>query len=154
MRGLDALLADAPMFESMARERLDVIAGCGSDREFEDGDYLLREGEPADSFFVIRAGDVALETYVPERGALRIETLHGGDVLGWSWLVPPHRTMFDARAAGGVRALAFDGRCVRAKCDADPTLGFDLSSRFVTVIAERLRAARLQLLDVYGHPTT
>ena len=94
---------------------------------------------------------MALETYVPQRGALRLETLHAGDVLGWSWLVPPHRTMFDARASGTVRSLAFDGRCLRAKCEQDQALGYDLLTRFVTVLAERLQSARLQLLDVYGH---
>ena len=151
MRGIEELLGEAPMFAGMEAERLTLLAGCGSNRIFQDGDYLLREGEQADTFFVIRHGDVALETYVPQRGALRLETLHAGDVLGWSWLVPPHRTMFDARASGNVRSLAFDGRCLRAKCEQDQALGYDLLTRFVTVLAERLQSARLQLLDVYGH---
>jgi CRP-like cAMP-binding protein len=151
MRGIEDLLGDVPMFAGMEPERLELLAGCGSNRVFKDGDYLLREGEQADTFFAIRDGDVALETFAPQRGALRLETLHPGDVLGWSWLVPPHRTMFDARASGTVRALAFDGRCLRAKCEQDQSLGYDLLTRFVTVLAERLQATRLQLLDVYGH---
>jgi len=151
MRGIEELLGEVPMFVGMEPERLALLAGCASNRVFKNGDYLLREGEQADTFFAIRDGDVALETYVPERGALRLETLHAGDVLGWSWLVPPHRTMFDARASCTVRSLAFDGRCLRAKFEQDQRLGYDLLTRFVTVLADRLQSTRLQLLDVYGH---
>jgi CRP/FNR family cyclic AMP-dependent transcriptional regulator len=151
MRTIDALLTEVPAFEGMASDRLELIAGCASNRVFEDGAYLLREGEPADAFYAIREGDVALETYVPQRGALTLETLHAGDVLGWSWLVSPHRTTFDARAVGVVHTMAFDGRCLRGKCEQDHDLGYDVLMRFVTVIVERLQATRLQLLDVYGH---
>jgi CRP-like cAMP-binding protein len=151
MRTIDELLTEVPMFEGMDSDRLELIAGCASNRVFEDRAYLLREGEPADTFFVIRQGDVALETYVPQRGALTIQTLHAGDVLGWSWLISPHRTAFDARAVGVVHTMAFDGQCLRGKCEADHDLGYDVLMRFVTVIVARLQAARLQLLDVYGH---
>ena len=94
---------------------------------------------------------MALETYVPQRGAVTIETLHDGDLVGWSWLVSPHRTVFDARAGGPVHTVEFDGRCLRGKSEADPALGYDLLTRFVAVIVDRLQATRLQLLDVYGH---
>jgi CRP/FNR family transcriptional regulator, cyclic AMP receptor protein len=151
MRTIDALLTEVPAFEGMAPERLELIAGCAVNRVFERGEHLLREGDPADVFYVIRAGHVALETYVPQRGALTIETLHDGDLVGWSWLVSPHRTVFDARASGTVHTMAFDGRCLRGKCEDDPALGYDLLTRFVTVIVERLQATRLQLLDVYGN---
>ena len=151
MRTIDELLGEVPMFEGMARERIELIAGCASNRVFDDGAYLLREGEPADAFYVIRAGDVALETHVPQRGALTLQTLHSGDVLGWSWLVSPDRAAFDARALGEVHAMAFDGRCLRGKCDQDHDLGYDVLMRFVSVIVDRLQATRLQLLDVYGH---
>jgi CRP-like cAMP-binding protein len=151
MRTIDALLADVPAFAGMAPDRLELIAGCASNRVFRDGEYLMREGEPADVFYVVRHGHVSLETYIPQRGALTLETLHDGDLIGWSWLVPPHRVMFDARAGGEVHTMAFDGRCLRGKCDEDPALGYDLLGRFVSVIVERLQATRMQLLDVYGH---
>jgi CRP/FNR family transcriptional regulator, cyclic AMP receptor protein len=148
---VDELLQDVPMFHGMAPEHLDLIAGCGSNRIFRPGDYLLREGERADSFYVIRRGDVAVETYVPQRGALTLETLGGGDVLGWSWLFPPYRVAFDARAVDTVHTLAFDGRCLRGKCEEDHDLGYELLKGFAEVIVERLQATRMQLLDVYGH---
>jgi CRP/FNR family transcriptional regulator, cyclic AMP receptor protein len=150
MRTIDALLAEVPVLSGLAAEHLELIAGCARNRVFAAGERLMREGERADEFHVIRRGDVALETYVPQRGALTIETLHDGDLLGWSWLVPPYRTVFDARARAGTHTVSFDGACLRGKCEEDHELGYELLTRFAAVIVERLQATRLRLLDVYG----
>ncbi len=151
MRRIETLLADVPLFEGLPDPALELIAGCGSNVQFADGDLLFREGDPADTFLVIRHGSVALETFVPARGPVTIETIEAGDVVGWSWLFPPYRWHFDARALFDVRATAFDGACLRGKCDADPSLGYDLMSRFAQVMIERLQWTRLRLLDVYGY---
>jgi CRP/FNR family transcriptional regulator, cyclic AMP receptor protein len=99
---------------------------------------------------VIRHGSVAIETFVPARGAVTIETVGAGEVLGWSWLFAPYRWHFDARALSPVRATGFDGACLRGKCEADPALGYELMGRFAQVLIERLQWTRLRLLDVYG----
>ena len=151
MKGIAELVSEVPAFEGMTPAHLELIAGCAHNEGFEQGDYLLREGDEADTFFVIRKGHVALETFVPERGALTLETIESGDLLGWSWLVPPYRVDFDARAVETTRVVAFDAVCLRGKCDDDPRLGYELMKRFVPVIVERLQATRIRLLDVYGH---
>ncbi len=79
-----------------------------------------------------------------------IETLGPGDVVGWSWLFPPYRWQFDAVALERVAAVALDGACLRAKCDDDTRLGFELTRRFAGVLIDRLQATRLRLLDLYG----
>jgi CRP-like cAMP-binding protein len=128
-----------------------LAATCATQRQVEAGTTLCREGEAAESFFLIDSGVVALEIIVPGRDALLIETLHDGDLLGWSWLYEPHRWQFDARATAPCRLRVFDGPGVRAACDADPELGYAFMQLFAAVMVERLQATRLQLLDVYGH---
>ena len=59
-----------------------------------------------------------------------IQTLGEDDVIGYSWLFPPYRWRFDARAVEPLRALALDGQCLRGKCDDDPVLGYELMKRF------------------------
>jgi CRP/FNR family transcriptional regulator, cyclic AMP receptor protein len=151
MRTIEDLLHGVPSFEGIGAEHLALIAGCATNRVFADGEYLAHEGEPADTFFVVREGGVALETFIPQRGALVIETLHEHDLVGWSWLVPPYRTEFDVRSVGVTHTIAFDGACLRGKCETDALLGYELLRRFSTVILERLQATRLRLIDVYGH---
>jgi CRP-like cAMP-binding protein len=151
MRTIDQLLTDAPAFEGMSREHLDFIAGCAQNRTFEEDSYLLREGDPADVFYVIRRGRVALETFVPQEGTMILETIDDGDLLGWSWLVPPYRVAFDARAVDTVHTVSFDALCLRGKCDEDAVLGYELMRRFLPVIADRLQATRLRLIDIYGN---
>jgi len=145
------LLGEAPFFGGMRRDWLELIAGCGANVRFEPGALIFREGDSADTFYLLRHGSVALEAYTATRGELVIETIDGGDVLGWSWLFPPYRWHFDAHAAGEVRATAFDAACLRGKCDADPALGYELTTRFAQTLIERLQWTRLRLLDVYGN---
>ena len=121
-------------------------------KPFEQGGHLCREGAPADRFYVIRFGVVSVETFAPTRGPVTIETAGAGDVLGWSWLFPPHKWHFDVRAQTLVRALALDGVCLRGKCEADPVLGYEMVKRFAEVVVRRLEATQLQLLDLYGKP--
>jgi CRP-like cAMP-binding protein len=128
------------------------LAGCAQTVGWEPGEMLFREGDPADTFYVVRHGRVALELFIPNRGALTIETIEAGEVVGWSWLFPPHRWHFDGRAVDSVRAIAVDGACLRAKSEEDPALGYDLMKRFSQVMLERLQATRLRLADLYGRP--
>lgn len=150
MTNLEPLLAEHPFFAGLAPEHIRLIAGCASNVRFDAGEHICREGTKADRFYLVRFGRVALETFAPGRGNLTIQTLGEGEVLGWAWLFPPYHWHYDARALDLTRALAFDGACLRGKCDEDPRLGYDLMKRFAQVIVERLRSTRLQLLDVYG----
>jgi CRP-like cAMP-binding protein len=150
MRTVEELVGEAPVLGALTPEHRDTIAGCARNAAFQDGEYLMREGQPADTFYVIRQGDVALETFIPQRGPVTLQTLHTGDLVGWSWLLPPYRTAFDARAGGTTHTLAFDGACLRGKCETDPALGYDLLKLFAGVIVQRLQSTRLQLLNVYG----
>ena len=109
MRTIDSLLREVPAFKGMAAEHLEVIARCGMNRVFSDGEYLTREGQHATTFYVVREGNVAVEIYAPQRGALVIETLHEDALVGWSWLVPPYRAQFDVRVRGTAHTVAFDG---------------------------------------------
>jgi CRP-like cAMP-binding protein len=154
METIENLLHDVPLFQGLTPGALELIAGCGSNVHFQEGELVFRDGDEADAFYVLRHGSVALETFVPARGPVTIETLEAGEVLGWSWLFPPYRWHFDARAASPVRATSFDGACLRGKCESDPRLGYDLMSRFAQVVIERLQWTRMRLLDVYGYAGT
>jgi CRP-like cAMP-binding protein len=79
-----------------------------------------------------------------------VQTVGEGEILGWSWLFAPYRWHFDARAQQPTRALAFDGKCLRGKCDEDHDLGYAIYTRFMRIATDRLQATLLQLLDLYA----
>jgi CRP-like cAMP-binding protein len=151
MRTIDTLLQDVPIFQGMSPEAIELLSGCASNVRFADGEMLFREGDEANVFYVIRHGRVALDTFVPTRGPVTIETIDPGEVIGWSWLFAPYRWHFDAKALGVVRATVFDAACLREKCERDPAFGYDLIRRFTQVLIERLQWTRLRLLDLYGN---
>ncbi len=150
MRGIDQLLQEHPFFAGL--DDVALLAGCAANRHVHAGDYLFREGDPAETFFVVRRGRVAIEVHSPTAGSLVIETLDAGEVLGWSWLVPPFRWQFDARAVESTDLMVIDGACLRGKCDDDPALGYALMQRVAQVMLDRLQATRVRLLDLYGAP--
>jgi len=147
---IEQILTEHPFFSQMPDSYRSLIAGCGKNVRFEAGQFMARTGDPANQFFAIRHGRVSIELHSPERGPLILQTIEAGDIVGWSWLFPPYRWTFDLRATEQVRAIGFDGECLRGKCERDPTMGFDFMKRFAEVFMRRLEAARLQLLDIYG----
>ncbi|MHB8580776.1 MAG: cyclic nucleotide-binding domain-containing protein [Ignavibacteriaceae bacterium] len=150
MENLEKILSEHLFLQGLESHYLDLIVGCASNVKFDAGQFIFHEGEEANQFYVIRHGKVALEIFSPERGAIEIDTLEEGDVLGWSWLIPPYHWRFDARAVELTRAIALDGKCLRNKCEEDHDLGYQLLKRFAHIIEQRLQSTRLQLLDVYG----
>jgi CRP-like cAMP-binding protein len=150
MKGLEEILAAHPFFADFAADHSKLLAGCARNHRFDAGQYLFREGDEANEFFVIRHGKVALEIAAPGRDPIVFATLGEGEIVGASWLVPPYRWMFDVRAVALTRAVGIDAACLRGKCEADHDLGYEMMKRFLPVFVKRLHATRLQILDVYG----
>ena len=149
---LEPLLRDHEFFAGLDPAYLTLIAGCAKNVVFPENTFLFREGEPADKFYLVREGMMALEVAAPSRGHITVQTFAAGDVMGFSWLVAPrHRYQFDGRTVERTRALEMDGACLRGKCEADPRLGYELMRRFAALASDMLQATRLRLLDVYGH---
>lgn len=150
MKQVSDLIREHSLFQGMAEDDIAFIAGCAQLRRFNSGDYLARESEPADHFYLLLKGRVVIEAHHSHQRPTPLLTLGSQDVVGWSWLFPPYMCYFDARCLEPVRSIELDGRCLRDKCDADPRLGYDMMKRISQVMIQRLRAANLQLLDLYG----
>src|SRR5512132_4075031 len=150
VEGLDRILREHPFFCGLPTQFYGFVGGCATNVVFEAGARIFHEGGEAGHFYLLREGQVALELASGEGAVITFQTIGAGEVLGASWLVPPYRWTFDARALERTRAIALDAVCVRAKCEQNPELGWDLMKRLAPVLVERMQAARLQMLDVYG----
>lgn len=146
---LEEIIAGDPFFAGLDAAFCKTIAGCGKQMRFEKGQYIYRQGDAADHFYIVRHGHVALE--VSSAGKPHVfQTLHDCDVLNAAWIAPPYRCFSDARAVGPTVLIAFDAACLRGKCDADHDLGYDLMKRFIPILVDRIEHAHLRSLDVYG----
>lgn len=143
-------LASHRFFRSLPEELRDRLAGCGEFVSFDKETEILTEGAPANSFFAIRSGRVAIGVHTPNRGLVTIETLHSGDIAGWSWLFPPYRCHLDAVALEPVEAIELHAQCIRSYVDEDPKAGLLLVNAIAAVMEERLESARMRLVDLYG----
>jgi len=146
-------ISEAGFFTGMGADELKLLAGFGHSDVINAGGYLIERGSPAIGFRLIVAGRVALELMSHARPHV-IQTLGAGDPLGISWLVPPHVWQFTARAITDTQVIVFDTDAIREAAEHDITLHDDLVTRFLSVMARRLQATRLQVLDLYQRVET
>jgi CRP-like cAMP-binding protein len=150
METLEPILAQHPFLQGLDPAMVSLLVGCASNVRYDADEALFEEGDEATQFFIIRSGKVAIEMNVPGRGAVTIQTIGEGEILGSSWLLPPYLCRFTARATELSRAIALDGTCLRTKCESDANLGYQLMKRFAHILEDRLESMRLQLLDIYS----
>ena len=152
IENLDRIVREHAFFAGLDEPFCKLVCGCAKNVRFEAGQYLFHEGDSADQFYLLRHGRVGLEVTTPGRGAVTFLTVGEGEIVGVSWLIPPYRWAYAAKALELVRAISMDATCLRNKCEADHDLGYEMMKRFMPVIVQRLHATRLQILDVYGTP--
>lgn len=145
-------LAAHPFLHGLPGPHIRLLAAHAKAIRLPDRHRLFGEGGTADRFWLIEAGQVALDTFVPGDGRVIIQHVGRGDVVGLSWLDPPYRWGFGAITSQPLQAFEIDARAVRAQCAADPAFGYEITSRFLRLTLHRLQTTRSRLLDVSTHP--
>ncbi len=145
-------LTDFVPFRRLTAVQRAAVARSGRTVDYAAGRRLFDEGQDAVGCWLICSGQVALSTAVPGRGQVVVQTLGPGEVLGWSWLVPPHHWHFTATALGPVSTIELDTARLRALADDEPALGYPLALGMFEVVLNRLQNSRARLLDLYGNP--
>ena len=145
-------LAHHPFLAGLDRRCLGQLARLASPKSFPAHHVIFHEGDPANECYLICEGKVGIETALLGCDGIVIQTLGPGEVLGWSWLLPPHECHYSARALEATEAVALDGRALRKRCEEDHDLGYEMMKRFALVIVQRLAATRARLL-YYPDPT-
>jgi len=148
IKDMRSILEDHEFFKGLDSNFLDFIAGCASNVSFNPQEVILKEGDAADKFYLLRRGTA--EIFIAHPQDIAIQTIKEGNILGWSWLVPPYKYRFSARAVTNVQAISLDGKCLRGKCEQNKELGYELLKRLMGVFTDRLEATRLQLLNIYN----
>jgi len=140
-----------PFLQGLSRNQLTALTDCALPVNFRTGEIIFREGEKADRFYLIAKGTVILESGVEHGFPAVIDTIGAGDVLGWSWMLPPYQWHFTARAIEPTGAIFFVSGVLRDYCQHDHSLGFELHKRMSEVMMKRLQAARKKMLALHTH---
>jgi len=140
-------IASHPFLAGMSPHHLELLACYAMKKQFKPGEVIFRAGEPAHGFYLVERGQIALEGSVMEHGPIATDVVSAGEPLGWSWLFPPYRWHFNARAIEPVTVIFFDGDILRRHYNEDLTLGHDLSQRICKVMVQRLQATRHKLIE-------
>ncbi|WP_340681411.1 cyclic nucleotide-binding domain-containing protein [Amycolatopsis coloradensis] len=141
-----------PLLAGLSEAQRSVVEATGRIEEYTPGTRLFDEGGDADRCWLIISGQVAVDTHVLHRGPVTLQSVGAGELLGWSWLIPPYRWHFGAVTVAPTRALVLDASQVRVLVETDPELGFLLTRILLETLVNRLQATRLRLLDLYRNP--
>jgi CRP/FNR family cyclic AMP-dependent transcriptional regulator len=144
MRGIE-------LFDGFDDEHLQQLAGISRLVEFHPLDTIFKEDEPAGDVYVIISGKVSLATCTPTVGCRKLMEIGDGELMGWSPMVGRIRLSDTARAITATSVVAINGSQLLALCGRHPELGFRFMHRAAVVLAQRLQATRLQLLEMSGH---
>jgi CRP/FNR family cyclic AMP-dependent transcriptional regulator len=147
---LSTIIAGHRLFKDLAPRYLALLAEVAMFKEFPAGEVIFREGDPANRFYLILEGEVALESAPPDRAPVVLQTIGRDDVLGWSWLFPPYYWHFDARATVPTKAIFFYGTWLRENCERDRDFGYEMMKRMSAIMIERLQATRRKLAELQG----
>jgi CRP/FNR family transcriptional regulator, cyclic AMP receptor protein len=145
-------LAASGIFSGLSAEELELVSAAARPVWFGAGERLFLEGGPARGCWLIQDGCVALDLLIPGRGLVVVQTLGHGDVLGWSWLLPPYQWHFGAVALRPTTATELDTDLLRTFADQDPRFGCTLTLSLFQACVQRLQATRARLLDLYRSP--
>jgi len=140
-----------PFLVGLRSHHIRLLADCAMAKRFKAGEYLFRQGDFANRFYLIEQGKVVLEALDNAGTCVVIEEVGAGKLVGWSWLFPPYIWHFDARVTEPTSALFFYGTILREYCAKDPSLGFELFKRMSQVMVERLQSARARLLSSHSN---
>lgn len=136
--------------QDLGPQQLQKLAAMAAEAEFSEGDVIFREGDIGDTLYLVREGRVGVDMHVPGRGNVRIASVEPGQLLGWSALFAPMRKTATARVLAPTRAITLDAQALRRLCMDDRDLGCPIGWGVAGVIARRLKATRVQLLDIYS----
>lgn len=148
------ILAADPFFKGMSEADLQTVSGCCTSDEFGEGEYLFKQGDLAQEFFLIQEGAVSLEIQLGEQAPIVIQTRGAGKVLGWSWIFPGEEWKFNARVIRPVKTITIHTPCLNGKIETDKELGYELLRRVARIMMDRLQATRMQLMDIYAPSET
>ncbi len=146
MPNINEAIANHPFCHRLMPRHLAVLAEGAKFEEFELGKILFRQGEPANRFYLIQSGRIALEAHTPPNHTVLVQTLGDGEALGWSWLFPPFAWSFQARALEASAAIVLNGAHLLVTAERDHEFGYELMKRVARVVIHRLQVSRKQLL--------
>jgi CRP-like cAMP-binding protein len=145
-----ARITQSDFFAGLAPDFIEFLAAHATTRRLAEGEVLFRHGERADRFYLVSSGHVSVDVAAITGPALELQDLGPGAVVGWSWLIPPHRWSFEARAKTPAEVVEFDGTAVLAHCEENARFGYELLKHFAALMSERLAVARQKMMEAWS----
>ena len=149
---IDDYLSTHAFFSGLSEGYVKLLSEFATEKHVDKGIVLFQQGRSADKFYLVRKGQVSVQVPALVGPPLELQLLGENQMLGWSWLIPPYRWNFLARAVEDSELIEFDGAAILARCEEDPKFGYELFKRFTALMSERIDSARQKMMDQWNPP--
>ena len=139
------VLRSFPYFAGVSAESLKAVAAIADEHAVKAGQALFREGDTAKCLHVVKKGQIDIIYHLPDGEERVVDTVVGGEIMGWSALVEPHENTATGVAREDGLIVCIEAAGIRRLCEQDPALGYRLLKQIAKVLASRLQGARVQL---------
>ena len=137
-------------FKNLPNDFIEELIQIAHLKSYKAGEYIFKEGGKAEHFFIILSGQINLELHAPSQKPIIVQSLKGEEILGWSWMYPPYEWTYDAHAVRDGQMFMIEGKALSELCEKNPECGYRLMHKFSEMMIQRLKSARIQLLDLFG----
>lgn len=146
------ILKEANIFKSLNDAQLDELASIAVSETHRAGTLLYKEGDPATHLYIVEEGKVFLQMET-EMGSDRppmqvtVDTINGGQAMGWSALVEPHKYTLSCLCMENSKLVSFEADKLRELLNQDSALGVEVMKGIVKLLASRLNNTRILLIS-------
>ena len=159
------LIRRYPFFSGLNMEQINFLAKVADENILEEGEYLFREEEETNQFFLLIEGAVGIIFELPEREVeqklsdqfarklqtkdIVVSTVSPGDVFGWTGLVPPHIATAGAKTLTPCRIVSFNTKVLMETFEDDCRFGYIMTQKAAQVMRDRLHDMRIESLAYF-----
>lgn len=138
-------LSDLELFSGLGSEAIRRLQTVAETFQFDAGERILGEGDPANLFFVLARGSATISISLPGGGAKRIDSVGPGGSFGEMALLDGGRRSADVHADGAVLCYGFSVGRIREISAEHPEILATILSNLARTLTARLRAANEEI---------
>jgi CRP/FNR family cyclic AMP-dependent transcriptional regulator len=125
------------VFQLLRPEQVSILSSASEEVAFKAGETIFRRGEPADDFFVVLEGQVALRMLRPAGVSLLIDEVTGGAIFGSCLCFQIDTYTLTAQCTEDSRILKIKASTLKRLMDDDLVMGYAIQTMISRVYFKR-----------------
>lgn len=139
------------MMGYLSDQMLDQLVPIAELLQFEAEEFIFRQGDPANRFYMLLQGKVLLEQHITSKITVSLSAIKPGYSFGWSAILDAVTFSTDAICAQQSQLLTFRAEKLKTLLENNHSMGYILTQRILHIIKKRYDIRTEQFIKVIEH---